>query len=294
MNIIKNLIKKLFFNPLLLKLNTSRTGRSIFYDAQPKNKLLIAETIEGINYVVRSADEAIGRYSFREKKSYDSQHLIVALGLVGTNKNILIDIGANIGTIGIFAISQNLCNKCIAFEPEPINFNLLSANVSLNGLNDRFELHNEALSNEFGKSLSFELDELNYGDHRVRINDKSGSYGEENRKIINVPSNSLDNACVDVDLNDCIIFMDTQGFEGHILSGAKSFIDAKVPMVTEFWPYGLNRAGGLDMFYSALESANYTTIYDLRMPEKKIEFSITAIKKIANGLGEDYADLLFK
>lgn len=39
----------------------------------------------------------------------------------------------------------------------------------LNGLVDQFELRNEALSNETGGSLNFELSESNHGDHRIQI-----------------------------------------------------------------------------------------------------------------------------
>ena len=89
--------------------------------------------------------------------------------------------------------------------------------------------------------------------------------------------------------------MDTQGYEGYILSGALRLIDASVPIVTEFWPYGLKRSNGLDMFYTVLSTSKYTTMWDLRYPHEKLKFSIDKIKNIALDLREDgdYTDLVF-
>lgn len=89
--------------------------------------------------------------------------------------------------------------------------------------------------------------------------------------------------------------MDTQGFEGHILSGAVSLIKAQVPIVTEFWPYGLKRSEGLELLYLALSTARYTSMYDLRFPTQKLKFSVDEIKKIAAELGDDgnHTDLVF-
>jgi hypothetical protein len=55
--------------------------------------------------------------------------------------------------------------------------------------------------------------------------------------------------------------MDTQGYEGCIMKGAQNVLQNKVPMVVEFWPYGLDRAN----CYTAFKEAclNYSNYYDL-------------------------------
>ena len=207
----------------------------------------------------------------------------------------MLDVGANIGTIGLLGVSKGYFEKCIAFEPDPYNFEILTHNVSLNGLKDKFELRNEALSNEANGCLDFELSEENYGDHRIRIKSTSGIYNEANRRIISVSVNTLDRALKDVNLDDCVLFMDTQGYEGHVLSGASRVIQSNTPIVTEFWPYGLERAGGLELFYEVLSNSGYTSMWNLKNPEKKLSFSIVNLKKIAMLTGNDgeFTDLLF-
>ena len=88
-------------------------------------------------------------------------------------------------------------------------------------------------------SLYFELSEMNYGDHRVQLQKVPVLANEDNRKVISVNANTLDSALDGYETDECVLFMDTQGFEGHGLNGAKNLIKKSVPIVSAFWPYGL-------------------------------------------------------
>ena len=278
----------LFFNSALDFVMNTKLGRDTYYEKYPKNQFIVTKTSEDIYYLLNSSDDVIGRNTFVEQKSYDSEHLINTLKIIGKKKSILLDVGANIGSIGIYGISKGLFDRCISFEPDPLNFRLLQANVMINGLIKNFELRNEALTNNNIGELDLELSEFNFGDHRVRVNAQKGEQNEENRKIIKVSSNTLDNVLKDFDINEVLLFIDAQGYEGHILAGAKNLIDACVPISTEFWPYGLKRSGGLEMFYEVLATSGYSSMRDLRYPEKKLNFSINEIKKIAFDLGDNH------
>lgn len=294
MGLVRNII--IFILGKFANLFTStRIGREAFFEIAPKNQLLLAHTTENIYYIVNTSDKMIGKRVYRDRKSFDAHNLSDALKLIPSKKSILIDVGANIGTIGILGVYKGYFEKCIAFEPEPNNFKILKHNVSLNGLSDRFNLKNEALSNVANGSIEFELSEENFGDHRVRITTTSGIYNEAKRKVISVAVNTIDIALQDVKLDKCVLFMDTQGFEGHVLSGARKLIEAHVPIVTEFWPYGLKRSGGIDLFYEVLITSGYTSMWDLKNPATKMQFSIEQLKAIASKLEDDgqFTDLLF-
>ena len=128
----------------------------------------------------------------------------------------------------------------------------------------------------------------------MRVSNTDGIDKEKTRKLIKVKSNTLDSFCEKISHHDCFLFIDTQGYEGHVLSGSKKLLSSSVPIVTEFWPYGLARTGGAKLFYQALASSKYTSIYDLRKPNVKIRFSIKALKQIYSELGENgnFTDLL--
>jgi hypothetical protein len=90
--------------------------------------------------------------------------------------------------------------------------------------------------------------------------------GEDDWRLVDVSARRLD-ALVDdgtVDLDRlALVWMDCQGHEGHILAGAARVLAADVPIVSEFWPYGLRRAGGLER-YAELVAASGRMVIDLR------------------------------
>lgn len=281
-------------SPLIKNMMNEKVGREIIFDLMPKNEFVIVNTIEGIKIVVNTSDQVISRALFTNKQ-IDANILTTALSLIPGQKKLLLDIGANIGTMGIFGVFKGYFEKCIAFEPEPNNFNLLRINILLNDLVEKFELRNEALSDEKKSSLNFELSNTNHGDHRVHLQKAPGLYNEDNRKVISVNVNTLDSVLDGHDTKECLLLMDVQGFEGHVLNGAKNLIIDSVPIISEFWPYGLKRSNGKEIFYEILSNSGYTAMWDLRKPSVKMKFSIDEIRKISSSLEQtnSFTDLLF-
>ena len=64
--------------------------------------------------------------------------------------DILIDIGANIGMYTCILLKNGSVPRGILFEPDRSNLIRLRANLLINGLLDRTEIHEHALSNEAG------------------------------------------------------------------------------------------------------------------------------------------------
>lgn len=163
----------------------------------------------------------------------------------GTDK-LFIDIGANIGTSSIPLLLDNRIGQALVFEPDPNNLSMLDYNRRCNGLYERMYIEPVAISN-FRGTARFELSVNNFGDHRVRYRDlPSGSYGEPARQLIEVPCITLDEILrtKNVDLAKiALIKSDTQGSEGHVLEGARDVLEARIPWVIEFWPYGIDRSG---------------------------------------------------
>jgi len=65
-------------------------------------------------------------------------------------------------------------------------------------------------------------------------------------------------AADDVDL----VWIDVQGHEGQLLSGASALLERRLPVVMELWPYGLRRAGGLELV-ERLVAEHYERIVDM-------------------------------
>jgi FkbM family methyltransferase len=153
----------------------------------------------------------------------------------------MIDVGANIGlTTAPIAMSGV---ACICFEPDANNFRLLQANTAQYSQNGLVKLFNVAIFDSDGE-VSFEVSDWNHGDHRVRLVDEKGAFGEQHRRVTTVEARRLDNM---VNVNDVrrplFVKIDTQGGEAHALKGGETVVASADLLSLEFCPYLIRRAG---------------------------------------------------
>lgn len=294
MNKFRSLVKGIAKSAVKF-LDEKSSFRQIYFDMQPPDSLLVARTVHG-NFIVNSSDKAIGLSCYVQRGAYDFDRFASAIKMLpnAARISILVDVGANIGTISIPALKSGLFKRAIAVEPEPRNFKLLRINVILNGLEGRFVLHNVAAGGGADETIVFELSEDNYGDHRVRGDVGEGLFSESKRSTIAVRSMPLHELLEGEDPGEILLWIDTQGYEGAVLSGAQKLIEKRVPLCFEFWPYGLHRLGGFELLKSALSGAEYSFIIDLDDPEKKVAFSISELDAAWARVGTSgaYTDLL--
>lgn len=257
--IVFKLIRSAIWEPLY----STEILKKLVFDTTQKQSLLISTAGQEI-FVVSSRDSTIGRMVYAQGLQ-DAETVEQVVALLGPEhtKRLLVDIGANIGTVCVPAIRRGIFQSAIAIEPEPFNYSILKSNVYLNGLDQAITTFNLALGAKTGEELIFELSNSNYGDHRVRMSNKPGLHGEASRSTIVVKSEPFDAICMDLNKNDTLIWMDTQGYEGYILSGAKNALHAGIPLVIEFWPYGMDRLGSFQLLKDALLSGQYSWFQDI-------------------------------
>jgi FkbM family methyltransferase len=225
-----------------------------------------ADDHRGNRYYLRTDDPWITRALFLDG-DYEAEKLDAALSVldaVGISTTRVLDIGANIGTTTIELLSRMPNVSAIAFEPEPVNFALLSQNVIANGLQDRVALHRVALTDRDG-AVALEIATDNPGDHRVRAGPaEPGQLGESARATCMVQGRRLDSLIESGDVAadaHTLVCMDVQGHEAHVLAGATKLLDAHVPITFEFWPYGLQRARRLEELMACV--TRHGTLFDI-------------------------------
>lgn len=237
----------------------------------------LTTTVDGIRYRVSTRDQAVGRVLYMGRVP-DGDLLTGYFDLIGdevgrpaVKGTTCLEIGANIGTTTLPIVLRHGAGRCIALEPAPANLVLLRANLAANGVGpDRVSVLPVAASERRG-TVEFELSGVNSGDHRVRHRDGPGEkepelYSEKNRPVISVPTERVDDILAeqDVDLNDLgLAWIDTQGHEGHVLAGAHRLLASTAPVIMEYWPYGLRRAGGLELLHWLIRDSGRRVI-DLR------------------------------
>jgi len=159
----------------------------------------------------------------------------------------LIDIGANLGWYTVVgALTAGESGKVFAFEPEPANFALLVENVRLNGLGNVIPV--EAAAADLDGEAMLYLSDDNLGDHRLYAS-------EAERRSCPVRTVSLDTYFGAAPPRIDVVKIDAQGSEAGVLAGMSKLLshpqNSSAVIVTEFWPYGLSRAGGGAVAFAA-------------------------------------------
>lgn len=261
-------------------------------------KFMIAQGKE--TYVVVTGDMAVGYPLFMQGES-DFSKFVDAFSLLrdakGRNCDVLWDIGANIGSICIPALTRNFVKKAVAFEPENQLFKLLRVNTILNGVDGRIQCHNTALGN-FRGSVELTMSHGNTGDYRIagRLLEDD-AMGESSRQKQSVEIRPLDDFKESFDENSTLIFMDVQGYEGLILGGSTQILSKSPPLVAEFWPYAMKRLETYKVFRDIVCSGIYSEFAVLSETENRfLPLNAQALDGLYEKVGEhhdSFTDLLF-
>lgn len=235
------------------------------FDNQKKGIELLAINNFNEKYIINSSDKVIGR-SLYISGSFEFDNFLHTLEIL-KNKiktETLVDIGANIGSICIPAIKRGIFKNCLAIEPEPYNFDLLTKNIFINNLSNKIQTFNFALGQFDNEKIKFELSENNYGDHRIKSNStEKNYYNEDKRKIIDIEMKRLDTLIQDFDPKETLLWMDVQGYEGFVLEGGINTLSKKPPLVIELEPYLIERLNSYNMLKKNLINAGYRNCYNL-------------------------------
>jgi FkbM family methyltransferase len=220
-------------------------------------------------FLVNAQDEYISRELFVSGCTDFSKFEIAVDLLKQHNENadvfeLIIDVGANIGSVCIPVVMRGIAKRAIAIEPHPTNCRLLHTNIAINGLRDQIEVVERAASTDDDSPLPMEISKDNWGDHRIFCSNEPGIYEEEEREQIEVRSIMLDSIKgVNAGMH-MLLWMDIQGYEGHALCGAKVMLAEKPPLILEFWPYGMMRAKSFSPLCHSI--AHYRGFFDLNNP----------------------------
>ena len=162
--LIERILKKLIlFLKSVKRQKLRRAALSAIYKTHKKEKFLL-KIQENENFIVH-CDELISKNIFLDG-SFDFFKFEQVVSIIKKSNHLttLVDVGANIGSIAIPALTRNYFKEAILVEPEEKNFQVLMANVYLNGLRKKVAAHNIALTDEDNSSLYLELnEEKNYG-----------------------------------------------------------------------------------------------------------------------------------
>jgi FkbM family methyltransferase len=147
----------------------------------------------------------------------------------------VLDVGANQGLYTLLVADLVRPGRVFAFEPQPLLYQQLVANVQVNNL-DNVVCNNVAVSNSSGR-LTLQSGAINWGDNRI-VTDPTPASGQ-----IEINSVSLDENFTERKVD--FLKIDVQGWEAQALLGARRLLEENVDLLVmfELWPYGLLKAG---------------------------------------------------
>jgi FkbM family methyltransferase len=147
----------------------------------------------------------------------------------------VLDVGANVGYTAM-VMSRAVGNKglVVAFEPEPLNFELLCHNLWNNGAENVIPVH--AAAGDRTGSITLQRSPDNTGDHRTAPHPIGIA-------SVDVPVVAIDDL-VPQSMAVDFVFIDAQGFDHKVIQGMTKMITRWLPpMLVEFWPVGILGVG---------------------------------------------------
>jgi FkbM family methyltransferase len=245
---------------------------------------------DGSRFVVATQDRHMGKHLFMKQGRPEFRVLGRAVAILETllggeavADQLFVDVGANIGTSTISALASQRFGSAVCCEPEEENYRLLRANLALNDLEERARTRRVAVSDRPGRSNLVVVGGP-AGKSRIvpdpqRILDKKVGRAARRLEDPTVVLPEMTIAEVEVVTLDELansgviemdrlgmVWIDAEGHEGHILSGASSLVDRGVPIVFEFHPVGLEANGTRGAAHEIAEGS-YTHFVDVRRQE---------------------------
>lgn len=182
--------------------------------------------------------------SFKERQDAFEISLIKKYTKPG---NTVLDIGANIGFYAeILSLIVGEKGHVHCFEPDITNFKHLQKRCKDFG---NISINNKAVADKTQVIKIYTSKQLNV-DHRTY---KPDDYDQE----IDINAVSIDDYLQDQSVN--FIKMDIQGFEMSAVKGmTRTLQSPNLKMLSEFWPYGMHKAGTSVLeYYQFLKQYNF-------------------------------------
>ena len=216
-----------------------------FNTARQFNYFTSCTTADGLHYVATSKDDTILRTMYIRQKTWSEESIKLFKNLtqkfydVDDSEGLFLDLGANIGTTGIYFLKKFAPNlKLLAFEPDPENFKLLRTNLILNDV-ENFIVENYGLGDEETEMTMYKAP-WNPGANRFfRERD------DQKTEIIKIIPLDKYFAEKNISAKDVkYIWIDTEGFEAQVLLGMKNILtENQAPVFLEFNPQRWQETG---------------------------------------------------
>jgi len=199
--------------------------------------LMAKENKFGLLYKFKTED-VVGRHIYKRGKYESHISDFLSEKFKFNEGDIALDIGANIGWYSILLNKlMPESGKIYAFEPDPLNFKLLSENIKLNTATNVVAVNN-ALSDKNETKKLYRYSSKNLGRHSL-LDINKADYIEVEALVLD---QFLQNQNIDISKVK-FVKIDIEGYEYFALSGASRVLDHVQCLIGEFVPEHMERGG---------------------------------------------------
>ena len=234
-----------------------RFARKVFRSIGRAGYLIVVD-MGDYRLALRANDDAFVRHAAMggdfQRQTFDR-----ALALIAEHRrlpgDVFLDIGANVGSHTIFAARSGKFHRIVSFEPDPRNVEIAKMNVSLNDLTDMVDVIPIAC----GDTNALMPLSINKNSSTISSLVRTSIASYE----VTVRVRPLDDVLSELAISPAavaMVYIDVEGFEPAVVRGAKSIIEASVPMVVEFnpqWYSNGDRQSLVDIL------SKYKNVYDI-------------------------------
>ena len=179
----------------------------------------ILKTPDGIKLIIDPVNDHGVELSLHETGTYE-KGILNYIRENFRNDGVFVDVGANIGLMSLFVSRYFPLANIHAFEAHPETAVILRENLSLNSFSNNITVHSVALGSERSTvSISADLD----------ANRGGASIVKEGQQPISVECFTMDEVLAESKVD--LIKIDVEGYELHVLQGAKKIIESQHPVL---------------------------------------------------------------
>ena len=150
---------------------------------------------------------------------FSKLHLIESLLARAPAGKLVLDVGGNIGQMGLYCLA--LGHRVVAFEPIPPNYARYCVSAVINGFSPRFEMHNVALGNK-NSSVTLRVSRGNMGGTSLSFSVAENCVSAD---CFTMETRRLDDLDASLPQGDVYLMkIDTEGYEIPMFEGALNFI----------------------------------------------------------------------
>lgn len=200
----------------------------------------------GVSMIVDVRDGAISKpiLALGDYEGAFARRLLAAVG----PETHFVDVGANIGFFTLAVARRAERGRVWSVEPDARNVRLLRANVALNGLEDRVEVHRLAASDADGEVFFSTLGYESLIGSRFTAKDEATLLRRSlagAAKPTKVPARTVDGLVGDARVD--LVKIDVEGHEPAVLAGMAGLLRRQRPLVfAEFAPGTIRHISGTD------------------------------------------------